>query len=108
MLSWSLLEAMSAGALIVASGTEPVREVVEDGVTGRLVDFFDVAGLAETVAGTLAERASLGPMRRAARDFAVANYDLATVCLPRQMKLFDDLVAGRTSAPAEGVEGRVA
>ena len=108
VLSWSLLEAMSAGALIVASGTEPVREVVEDGVTGRLFDFFDVAALAWTVTRTLAERASLGPMRRAAREFAVANYDLATVCLPRQMKLFDDLVAGRSAASTASVEGRVA
>jgi glycosyltransferase involved in cell wall biosynthesis len=34
VLSWSLLEAMSAGAAIVAGDTDPVREVMERGKTG--------------------------------------------------------------------------
>ena len=40
VLSWSLLEAMAAGCCIVASDTPPVREVLTDGDTAVLVDFF--------------------------------------------------------------------
>ena len=41
VLSWSLLEAMSAGAAIVASDTAPVKEAMVDGETGLFIDFFD-------------------------------------------------------------------
>ena len=39
MLSWSLLEAMSAGCAIVASDTAPLREAIRHDETGVLVDF---------------------------------------------------------------------
>ena len=40
VLSWSLLETMSAGGAILASDTAPVREVIFDDETGLLTDFF--------------------------------------------------------------------
>ncbi len=94
VLSWSLLEAMAAECLIVASGTQPVREVIDDGVEGRLVDFFDVSALSEMVVDTLARREEFGAMRRAARARALAGYDLRRVCLPRQMAFYDGLLGG--------------
>ena len=39
------MEAMCAGAAIIASDTAPVREVMRDGETGVLVDFFDANAL---------------------------------------------------------------
>lgn len=93
VLSWSLMEAMSCGAAIVASDTEPVREVITDGETGELVDFFDVDGLVDRVSAVLDDpdrRAALG---EAARAEMVARYDLQTVCLPRQIDWVKGLAA---------------
>jgi len=85
VLSWSLLEAMSAGCAIVASDTAPVREAIRHGETGQLVDFFDPAALTRQVIALCedpAERARLGAQARA---FAVEHYDLEKHCLPRQI-----------------------
>jgi len=93
VLSWSLLEAMSAGCAIVASDTAPLREAIHDGMTGRLVDFFDAAALAETVAELCADPQQRQRLCAAAREFAVSHYDLHTVCLPRQVVWVEALVA---------------
>jgi glycosyltransferase involved in cell wall biosynthesis len=91
VLSWSLLEAMSMGCAIVASDTKPLHEAIVDGETGRLVDFFDTQAIAENVTDLLhhpRERQRLGAN---AREFAVKNYDLETVCLPRQLAWVENL-----------------
>ncbi len=82
VLSWSLLEAMSIGATVVASGTPPVREVMEDGRTGFLVDFLSPEDLAERVAEVLAHKDNHAAIGRAARNHVVKTYDFASVCLP--------------------------
>ncbi len=89
VLSWSLLEAMSAGCAIVASDTAPLREAVRDGDTGRLVDFFDTEGLATQVADLLADAGQRQRLGANARAFAQATYDLRSVCLPRQLAWVD-------------------
>lgn len=83
VLSWSMLEAMSAGALVVASRTPPVEEVISDGINGRLADFFDTGELAQTLVDSLARPEDFGTLRCAARDHIIENYDLRTICLPR-------------------------
>jgi len=94
VLSWSLLEAMSAGCAVVASDTGPVTEVVTDGENGRLFPFFDCAQLAarvEELADDLGQRRRLG---RAARDTIVTRYDFRSRILPRYRSILHEL-AGR-------------
>jgi glycosyltransferase involved in cell wall biosynthesis len=85
VLSWSLLEAMSAGCAIVASDTAPVREAIRHGETGQLVDFFDPAALAQQVLALCEDPAKRARLGAQARAFAVEHYDLETRCLPGQM-----------------------
>lgn len=84
VLSWSLTEAMSAGAYIVGSDTEPVRELIRDGENGRLVPFFDrealSAALIRGLSGTDPDAARL---RAAARQTILDGYDLKRHSLPR-------------------------
>jgi glycosyltransferase involved in cell wall biosynthesis len=87
VLSWSLLEAMSAGCLVVGSRTPPVEEVIRDGENGLLVDFFSTEQIASTVAYALEHQQELQPLRNRARGTVIERYDLKRVCLPAQLGL---------------------
>jgi glycosyltransferase involved in cell wall biosynthesis len=87
VLSWSLLEAMAAGCLVVASRTPPVQEVISDRQNGLLVDFFSTSEIAARIDEALAKPAEMQPLRDAARRTAVERFDLRRVCLPRQLRL---------------------
>jgi glycosyltransferase involved in cell wall biosynthesis len=93
VLSWSLLEAMSAGCAIVASDTAPLREVIRDGETGLLAEFFDAPALARTVSALVDDEQMRRRLGASARVAACEGYDLKTVCLPRQLDWVDALRA---------------
>jgi glycosyltransferase involved in cell wall biosynthesis len=95
VLSWSLLEAMSCGALVVGSRTPPVEEVVRDGENGRLVDFFDVPGWSEALIAALAAPQAALPLRSAARETILSGYDLRSGCLPRLIAFTEGVDAAR-------------
>ena len=89
VLSWSMLESLSAGAMVVASDTAPVREVIRDGVNGKLVDFFDVKGWSAALTDALANPAAYEKMRIAARRTVLDRYDLKTICLPEMVEFVE-------------------
>jgi glycosyltransferase involved in cell wall biosynthesis len=82
--SWSLLEAMSAECLVIASDTAPVREVI-DNENGVLVPFFDTEQLADRVVDALANPQRYRAMRNQARQTILDRYDMERVCLPKMM-----------------------
>ena len=91
VLSWSMLEAMAAGAPVIASRTPPVTEFIRHETNGLLFDFFDRQALVEAVCRVLDDADLSQALTRSARQTIVEGYDLERVCLPAQIKLMHAL-----------------
>lgn len=91
VLSWSMLEAMASGALVIGSRTQPVEEVIVDGENGLLVDFFSPPALAARVDEALSDPGRMEALRKRARETVVERYDLQSVCLPQHLALISTL-----------------
>lgn len=100
VLSWSMLEAMSAGALIVGSRTGPVTEVIEDNVTGRLANFPDPVDLSRVLSESLSDGVGRSRMTEAARSHVRKSFDLRRVCLPALIDWVER--GGATDGPVPG------
>lgn len=94
VLSWSMLEAMSVGCVMIASDTAPVQEVIVDGQNGWMVDFFSAKDVAAKVEKALENRARMEPIRRAARETVLTQYNLKDL-LPKHMQLVEDVASRR-------------
>ncbi|MEQ9669031.1 glycosyltransferase family 4 protein [Coleofasciculus sp. G2-EDA-02] len=81
VLSWSMLEALSTGCLVVASNTAPVREVIQDGVNGLLADFFSPQNIAERVEEVLNHPDSMAALRVQGRKTILERYDLTQLLM---------------------------
>jgi glycosyltransferase involved in cell wall biosynthesis len=85
VLSWSMIEAMSSGCLVIGSETPPVQEVLNP-ENGLLVPFFDFERLAERVIEALAHPRRFKHLRAKARATAVEQYDMRRVCAPKMLE----------------------
>jgi glycosyltransferase involved in cell wall biosynthesis len=93
VLSWSLMNALACGCVVLASGTEPVREVIVDGETGLLADFFDVDALAQRALAVLRDPAAFRALGDRAAAMIESQYSLS-VTLPRLVGLFERATSG--------------
>lgn len=94
VLSWSMLEAMASGCVVIGSATQPVQEVIDDGRNGYLTDFFDINALVDIVVEVLSGRQNQSSLRNAARSDIIERYSLND-CLTRQRTLIQDVVSGQ-------------
>ena len=94
VLSWSFLEAMSAGCCIVGSKTQPVEEVMEDGHNGLLTGFYNKEELIDKIEFALDNQDKIQILRENARKTIIEKYDLKKL-LPRHVDFIKD-VANKT------------
>ena len=94
ILSWGLMEALSTGCAVVASNTDPVKEVIRPGEHGILVDFYDTDGLAGRVDELLRDSKRRHDLGTSARHMILTNgYDL-NQCLHQKRRSIDELLHG--------------
>ncbi len=105
VLSWSLLEAMACGCLVVGSDTAPVREVITDGRNGLLVDFFSPEAICARIEQALDHPDAMAAVRAAARRHVVDHYALARL-LTRHLALVRDVAEGRAVVGHPPVPGQ--
>lgn len=94
VLSWSMLEVMAVGGFVVGSATPPVEEVISEGQTGWLVDFFDQKAWGMRLAEALAKRDEVDDIRKAAREAVLSRFEVRK-CLSEQLQLIADVTQDR-------------
>jgi len=97
VLSWSMLEAMSAQCLVIGSDTPPVKEVIRDGENGLLVNFFSPAAIAEAVERVFNHPDQMQTIRLVARQTAVNRYTVEKG-IAGYKALLNDVVSGKIIA----------
>ncbi|MGA9381531.1 MAG: glycosyltransferase family 4 protein [Phormidium sp.] len=93
VLSWSMIESMSTGCLVLASDTAPVKEVIQDGENGLLADFFSPKQIADRISEVLDHPTRMAQLRQKARETALERYSLEKL-LPHHVQLIKDVANG--------------
>ena len=99
-----VVEAMCSGTPVIATTAGSIPEVIEDGVTGRLVAPGDPAALAAAIEAALADPAAARQLARDALN-ALQGLDYSACAAPLAKK-FSSLLARHADAPvAAGTQG---
>jgi len=93
VLSWSLMNALSCGATVLASDTEPVREVIRHGRNGLLAPFYDVPAFVERALAVLDDPVAYRGLGRVGRETIRQQYSLE-VTMPKMLELYQRTVSG--------------
>jgi glycosyltransferase involved in cell wall biosynthesis len=92
-LPYALLEAMAAGAVVIATPVGAIGDVMSDGLHGRLVPVRDAAAIGAAIE-SLTDRARLARMSAACRERVVAAYSIGRVA-ERFAQLYAELTSAR-------------
>jgi glycosyltransferase involved in cell wall biosynthesis len=104
VLSWSLLNAMACGCVVLGSDVPPVREVIDGGVHGLIEPLFDLDRLTEAALRVLDDPAAYKPLGEAARDRMENDFSL-DACVPRLKDYFERMASRRfQTQPTENSE----
>jgi|GEM_PF-89844 len=100
--SWSLVDAMSCGAVVLASDQNCVREYIRPGENGLLKGFFDVEGLATQAVEVLKNPVAFKPLSIAAQETVQQKYSV-DVAMPK-LKAFFEQVAAKRREPSHRLD----
>jgi glycosyltransferase involved in cell wall biosynthesis len=100
VVSWSMMDALSCGAVVLGSSTSPVKEMIRDGHNGLLADFFSPEEFARKAVAVLRDPAAFRPLGRAAELLIQNRYSIDAV-LPQMAKLYEQSAAGVPPTEAE-------
>jgi glycosyltransferase involved in cell wall biosynthesis len=92
VLSWSLLNALACGAPVLASDTEPVREVIANGKNGVLTDFFDFERMVLLAQQLLGDADLCLKIRTQAIETVQSRYAF-DICMSQLVKFYGDTIA---------------
>jgi len=96
VLSWSMLNALACGCTVLASDTQPVREVIRHGSNGLLSPFHDVDDFVSRAMEVLEDPQAFRPLGAAGAEMIRQHYSLTTV-LPRMLDLYQRVASSGNS-----------
>jgi glycosyltransferase involved in cell wall biosynthesis len=96
-LSWSLVQAMAAGCVILGSSTPPVQEAIDHGAQGLLADFYDVESLTQLAQQSLRDPAGHAHLGQQARQRVLERYE-KQICIGQLADFFAETASRSASS----------